>query len=341
MTLRIGIIGAGANTRLRHIPGFQAIDGVSITAVCNRTRDSGQRAATEFNIPTVFEDWRELVHSDQVDAVCIGTWPYMHCPITLECYDSGKHVLTEARMCMNLEEARRMYDASRHTDKVSMIVPGGAYMESEPLLLEMIADGFCGDILEIHVRGMSGGYNPQAPLHWRQRRDLSGQNIMALGIFNEAVRRYAGDEKAIIAHAQTFTAQRVDPESGEMRQIDVPESLGVIVQMESGATAVYHLSSVARHGASSSFEFHGTKGAVKLENGAAWIADAQDETFRMLEVPDDKKGGWNVEADFIDAIRNGKPVTHTNFADGLKYMTFTEAVHISLQEGRRVELPLD
>ena len=31
MTLRIGLIGAGANTRLQHIPGFQGIDGVEIT----------------------------------------------------------------------------------------------------------------------------------------------------------------------------------------------------------------------------------------------------------------------------------------------------------------------
>ena len=52
MTLRIGLIGAGANTRLQHIPGFQGIDGVEITAVCNRSRESGQRIADEYGIPT-------------------------------------------------------------------------------------------------------------------------------------------------------------------------------------------------------------------------------------------------------------------------------------------------
>ena len=31
--LRVGIIGAGANTRSRHIPGFQAIDGVEVVDV--------------------------------------------------------------------------------------------------------------------------------------------------------------------------------------------------------------------------------------------------------------------------------------------------------------------
>jgi hypothetical protein len=34
--LRIGFIGAGANTRDRHIPGFQAIEGVELAAVVNR-----------------------------------------------------------------------------------------------------------------------------------------------------------------------------------------------------------------------------------------------------------------------------------------------------------------
>lgn len=112
MTLRIGIVGAGGNTQLRHIPGFMAIDGVEITAVCNRSRQSSQRVADKFGIPHVHEDWKELVHSDQVDAVLIGTWPNMHCPITIEALAAGKHVLTEARMAMNLDEARRMHEAA-------------------------------------------------------------------------------------------------------------------------------------------------------------------------------------------------------------------------------------
>jgi len=341
MSLRIGIVGAGANTRGRHIPGFQAIDGVEITAVCNRSRESGQKVADPFGIPHVFEDWKELVHSDAVEAVCVGTWPYMHCPVTLEALQAGKHLLTEARMAMNLEEARQMHEASQKSDRVAMIVPAPFYLEPEPLLLEMAADGFFGDFLEIHLRGMGGVYDPSASLHWRQRRDLSGNNVMALGIINEAVRRYAGDEKAVLAHGAIFTPERADPETGEKRAADVPESLGVVAEMECGAMAVYHLSSVARLGASGAFEFYGTRGACRLDSSGAWVAGSDDQEFRRLEVPEDKKGGWRVEQDFVDAVREGKPVTRTSFADGVKYMAFTEAVQISLREGRRVELPLD
>lgn len=339
MTLRIGLVGAGANTRSMHIPGFQNIAGVEVVAVCNRSRASGQKVADEFGIPTVYDGWKELVHANDVDAVCVGTWPYLHCAISLETLSAGKHILTEARMAMNLAEARQMHDASQQSDRVSMIVPAPVYLESEKTLLKMIADGIFGDFLEININALGGLYDPKAPIHWRQRRDLSGNNIMALGIFNETVRRYVGHDRSLIAHAATFTTQRLDDE-GRSRAVDVPESLAVAAALESGATAVYHISSVARLGAGAAIEMHGTEGAFKLQNGAAWIAGDGDSEFRQLAVRDEDRGGWRVEADFVDAIRDGAAVTHTSFANGVKYMEFTEAVQISLNEGRRVQLPL-
>jgi hypothetical protein len=38
-----------------------------------------------------------------------------------------------------------------------------------------------------------------------------------------------------------------------------------------------------------------------------------------------KRGGWQVEADFVASIRTGAPVTLTDFATGRRYMRFTEA----------------
>ena len=341
MTLRIGIVGAGANTRSRHIPGFRNIDGVEVVAVCNRSRQSGQKVADEFGIGQVFEDWQELVNCDGVDAVCVGTWPYKHCPITLETLKAGKHILTEARMAMNLEEARRMYAASEQSDRVAMVVPAPMGLEFEATILEMVAEGVFGDFLEIHVNALGGGYDPQAPLHWRQRRDLSGMNIISMGIFNETVRRYAGHEKAVTAWGKIFTAERVDPETGARARADVPESLGIVAELESGATAVYHISSVARLGVGDSIEMHGTRGAFKLEGESAWVAEAGDDSWRALEVSPEKRGGWRVEEEFAEAILEGKPVTHTSFAAGIKYMEFTQAVNVSMASGRRVELPLD
>ena len=52
------------------------------------------------------------------------------------------------------------------------------------------------------------------------------------------------------------------------------------------------------------------------------------------------RGGWRVEADFIAAIRGERPVTHTDFATGVRYMQFTEAVARSSRHQVAVTLPL-
>ena len=65
--IRIGIIGAGANTTSKHIPGLQAIPGVAIVSVCNRTQASGERVARQFNIPQVYTNWLDVTEADDVD----------------------------------------------------------------------------------------------------------------------------------------------------------------------------------------------------------------------------------------------------------------------------------
>ena len=57
-------------------------------------------------------------------------------------------------------------------------------------------------------------------------------------------------------------------------------------------------------------------------------------------VPEDKAGRWRVEEEFVAAIRGNEKVYRTNFATGLRYMEFTQAVAISYQTGESVSLPL-
>ncbi|MDA1018214.1 MAG: Gfo/Idh/MocA family oxidoreductase, partial [Planctomycetota bacterium] len=77
--IRVGIIGAGANTKLRHIPGFRAVRNVDILGVVNRSRESSTRIADEYDIPRTYDDWTHLLADPDIDAIQIGTWPDMHC----------------------------------------------------------------------------------------------------------------------------------------------------------------------------------------------------------------------------------------------------------------------
>ena len=107
-TVRIGVVGAGDATRSGHIPKFRAIEGVEVVGVVNRSRQSSQRVADELGIPTVYENWRDLVADPDIDAVFIGTWPHMHRPVVLGALEHDKHVLTEARF------ARKRAGGARH-----------------------------------------------------------------------------------------------------------------------------------------------------------------------------------------------------------------------------------
>src|SRR5579864_7286810 len=138
-TLRVGLVGAGGNTRSRHIPGLCALPGVEIVAVCNRRPESTAAVAREFGIPRTFARWADLVADPGIDAVVIGTWPYLHCPIPLAALDAGKHVLTEARMSMNAAEAHRMLAAlRRHPKQVCQIVPSSFGPKGDRVMRELI-----------------------------------------------------------------------------------------------------------------------------------------------------------------------------------------------------------
>ena len=124
MAFGIGLIGAGGNQRLRHIPGFRAVDDVEIVNVVNRSRASGEAVAAEYGIPRVSESVEELLADAAVDAVCIGTWPYKHLEYTSAALAAGKHVLCEARMANDAAEAAQMLAAARaHPELVAQLVP--------------------------------------------------------------------------------------------------------------------------------------------------------------------------------------------------------------------------
>jgi predicted dehydrogenase len=340
-TIRIGIVGAGANTVTRHIPGLRAIEGCEIVSVCNRSRESSERAAQQLGIPTVYDTWQELVGAPDTDAIVIGTWPYMHCRATIAALDAGKHVLCEARMAMNAQEARAMRDAAQARPQlVAQLVPSPLTLGVDATVRRLIAEGYLGDLLAIEVRDGGAFLDREAPLHWRQDFDLSGFNTMTLGIiWYEAMMRWAGEATRVIALGQTFVAMRRDA-SGSMRAARVPEHLDVIADMACGAQAHFQISAVTGLRGPSEAWLFGSAGTLRFAEGQLAGARRGDTSLAEIGIPPGEAGGWRVEDEFVNAIRGRELVTHTTFEDGVKYMEFTEAVGRSMAAGAAVALPL-
>jgi len=346
--LRIGLIGAGGNVRSRHIPGFRKQSGVEIVCVANRTRASGQAIADEFGIERVYGDWRQVLADPEVDAVCIGTWPYMHRTLTVAALEAGKHVMCEARMAMNLEDARAMLAASQaRPTQVAQIVPAPHTLAFDPTIREMVGGGHVGDVIAVDARIAAARAFPDAsqPVHWRHDRDLSGNNVMNMGIWYEAMMRWVGQMKTVMAVGQSVVKHRLDAD-GNRVAMRIPDHVDVIGELEQGGQMRFNVSSVAGHMPSlADVHIFGSEGTIRLHQPVggemALFAGRKGEAdLSPVAIDQAKKGGWRVEEEFINAIRGVEPITHTDFTTGCKYMEWTDAVTLSLRRRQAVVLPL-
>ena len=348
-TIRIGLIGAGGNTRSRHIPGFQRQSGVELVSVANRTLESARKVAEEFGGMQPVPHWRHVLADESIDAVCIGTWPYMHATLTLAALESGKHVLCEARMAMNAAEARSMLTASRrHPELVAQIVPAPHTLPVDRTIMSKIGSGEIGDIIAVDARiAVGSSYpDPDSPLHWRHDRDLSGNNIMSLGIWYEALMRWVGPMSSVCAVGQTVVRHRRNAE-GHRTAIGIPDHIDVTGPLVQGGQMRIGVTMVAGHAPEPiDVLVFGTEGTLRLTrsdpNGLRLYAARRGDAALAPVDPDPALvGAWRVEEEFVNAIRGLEPVTHTDFATGVRYMEWTDAVARSMAQGVRVPIPLN
>ncbi len=331
--VRIGIVGAGGNTRAKHLPGFLGIEGVRVDAVCNRSEESSRNVAGEWQIDRIHRSWQDLVADPELDAVMIGTWPYLHAPISIAALEAGKHVLTEARMAMNQAEAEEMLAASEaRPNLVAQVVPSPFTLPWDQTLTRLIQEEFIGELLAVDVFANAGAFlNAERPMTWREDRDLSGLNTMVLGIYYEALARSCGHAASVQARGQIRVRERKNAE-GELQAMQIPDHLDVFGELENGAS--YHIRCSQVTGACptpNDFLFYGSKGSLRLNLSSRelqYCAPGLD--WIELQVPDHEQQQWRVEEEFIGAIRGEEDIRLTSFPEAFKYMRFTQQVHDSL-----------
>lgn len=343
--VRIGIVGAGANTRTRHIPGFRAVPGVEIVGVVNRTSQSGAQVAKEFGISKVYPHWQALVDDPHVDAVCIGTWPDMHCEVTCAALQAGKHVLTEARMARNAAEAHQMLAAAlAHPGVVAQIVPSPFGLVQDKFIRSIISQFYLGELREVVILGADETvWDYTEPLHWRQDSRISGLNVLALGILHETVSRWIPPTTRVFAQTNCFERQRPLAGTPGLVEVTVPDSVQIVTMIEGGARGIYHCSGITMFGPGKQIHLYGSRGTIRYvisPEEKLFCGRAGDSELRLIDIPAEQRGGWRVEAEFIAAIRGQGRVQFTDFATGIRYMEFTEAVARSAALNLPVDLPL-
>jgi predicted dehydrogenase len=333
--LRIGIVGAGAIVRHRHLPNLRAIPGVEVRVVCNRSRESATAFARDFAVPEIAENWEQVVARRDLDVIWIGTTPNLHAPITIAALNAGKHVFCQARMAMNLSEARSMLAAAEdHPGLVTMLCPPPNAMKHGLCLKQLLHERAIGRVHQFHLRSLSAPWaDPAAPAHWRQRTELSGGNILSAGIYGEVLGRFFGDPVSLCALGRVFIHQRQEYE------VRVPDAVAVLSNWPDQVFGTLEWSGVAFHGGHDRLEIFGSDGTLIYDfvTDEIFLGRSGDPSPVSFTIPPEFIREWTVEKDFICAVReHGQP--EPSFRTGVRYMTFVEAIQQSLQQFAWVRL---
>lgn len=335
--LRVGIIGAGGIVRQRHLPGLLELPHVQVTAICNSRLETAREVAAEFRIPEAMDDWAEMLERRDIDIIWIGTPPHLHAPITISALEAGKHVFCQARMAMNLREGREMLSAAQsRPDLVTMLCPAPQGMKGGLFFQKLLRDGYVGELWHFRLMAVNGRFSDLlAPIHWRQRTELSGQNVLSLGIYAEVLQRWIGSPRRL--HAQ----MKVSVPKREGYVVHVPDVVHVFGQWPHGLAGLLEWSGVAQFPPDETLTFHGRDGTLlyNFTRDEIWGGRRGDKALQLLEIPKELEQVWTVERDFIQAvIQGGHP--EPSFETGVQYMEFTEAVNQSARGGHAIELPL-
>jgi predicted dehydrogenase len=157
-TVRIGYIGLGnrggaAVLRIVHLAN------VKINALCDIRPEKAEEAKGSINKsghdPVLYsghvEAWKKLCERDDIDLVYICTpWKY-HTPMALYAMEHGKHVAIEIPAATTVEDCWKLVEASERTRKHCMMLENCCYDFFELLTLNMIRQGFFGEI--VHAEG--------------------------------------------------------------------------------------------------------------------------------------------------------------------------------------------
>lgn len=335
--LRIGIVGAGGIVRQRHLPGLLTMPNVQVVAVCNARVETARSVAKEFHIPEVMDDWAEMLDRSDLDIIWIGTPPVLHAPITISALEAGKHVFCQARMAMNLSEGREMLAAAQARPQlVTMLCPPPHGMKGGKFFQKLLRDGYAGELWHFRLVADSGVFSdPLAPAHWRQRTELSGHNVLTVGIYAEVLQRWLGSPRRL--HAQ----MKVSVPKREGYVVHIPDVVQVFGQWPNGLAGSLEWSGVAQFPPDETLTIYGRDGTLVYNFTKDEILGARrgEKKLHLLEIPPELETAWTVEKDFIDAVvKGGHP--EPSFETGVQYLEFTEAVNLSARGGHAVELPL-
>lgn len=146
--IRIGIVGCGFIANRKHLPMMTQHEDVEVVAFCDIIKERAVASAKQFGVPDakIYEDYRQLIAREDIDAVHVCTPNSSHSEITIAALQSGKHVMCEKPMAKTSAEAKAMLDAAKATGKKLTIGYQNRFRSDSQFIKSICDKGELGDI---------------------------------------------------------------------------------------------------------------------------------------------------------------------------------------------------
>jgi predicted dehydrogenase len=306
--VRIGIVGSQFEADI-HAASIRMGCHGDVAAVASPTVGHPEELAERYEIPKVFHDYRAMLEDPEIDAITIAAPNVLHAQITIDAAHAGKHVICEKPLCMTLEEADAMIEATAEAGVHLLYAEELFFTPKYVKAKEMADQGAFGEVYLVKQSEMHFG--PHADWFWDVERSGGGV-FMDMGCHGLAfVYWFLGRPRPRRITAQMGTYVHQDLTRGEDHSF-------AIVEFEGGAVGHVEDSWARRGGMDDRIEVYGSEGVTygNLHMGNA-LPTFSDKGYGYAVEKAPSTQGWSYPV-FEELWNYGFPQEMEHFAKVIK-----------------------
>ena len=238
--LKIGIIGCGKITEVRHAPEYAENPNCQLVAFFDVVPERAKALAEQYG--GVAYDSIEALLAADVDAVSVCVANAYHAQTSIQALKAGKHVLCEKPMATTPEDCEAMVAAAKAAGKFLMIGQNQRLAKAHVKAREIIESGEMGKVITFETHFAHPG-----PEGWTGVRDswffdkkVASFGVMAdLGVHKTDLIHYLTGKKIVRTSAVLATLNKTFSDG---RPITVDDNAYAIYTMEDGVVGTMHVS---------------------------------------------------------------------------------------------------
>lgn len=330
--LNIGIIGAGRIGKVHAQSITYNVPTAKVLGITDVYKEGLQELADKYGIEKVYNDYKEMLADDEIDAVLVCSSTDTHADISIEAAKAGKHIFCEKPVDLTPAKVQAVIDAVAEAGVKLQVGFNRRFDHNFAHVRSLINEGKVGDLELIKITSRDPAPPPA------EYAAVSGGMFLDMTIHDFDMARFlAGcDVTEVYANATCL----VDPAIGEAGDVDTAI---INLKFENGALGVIDNSRRAAYGYDQRIEVFGSLGAAMAANDTPTNVTIMNDAGVTTDKPlyfflERYMQSFRDEMiQFVDAVLNDK-ATPTTGTDGLNSILVALAAKKSVQEGRPVKI---